>query len=175
MRALVLLLCSFLCIDYSISSKCASTVIHPAVGEVAPEIILKNPLGDSIRLSDLRGNIVLVDFWASWCRTCRVENHHIRQAYLKYKNRAFSAAEGFTILSISLDNDSLRWTKAIRNDRLDWVNQVSDFQKWESPVVKAYNFTSLPHNLLVDSSGTILAKGLFGGELDKELSKLIGK
>ena len=145
-------------------------IIHPAVGEQAPEIAMANPYGELLKLSDLRGKVVLVDFWASWCRTCRIENNNVRQAYVKYKDRKFDVGNGFDVFSVSLDDDRSIWQKAIYNDRLDWPNQVCDFQRWDSPIVETYNFRYLPHNVLIDSSGTILAKGLIGKKLEEYLA-----
>lgn len=160
--ALILLFCT--------AYKSHDSSIKPAVGELAPEIILRNPDGKVIKLSDLRGQVVLIDFWASWCRTCRVENNTIRQAYDIYKHKKFNIGEGFTVYSISLDTDEGAWQKAIKNDRLSWENHGCEFKKWESAIVKSYNFSYLPQNLLIDSTGKILYKGLFGNKLAETLA-----
>ncbi|MEY2923948.1 MAG: hypothetical protein RLZZ337_488 [Bacteroidota bacterium] len=141
-------------------------VIKPAVGDKAPEIEMKGANGNILKLSDLRGKVVLIHFWASWCRTCRVENTAYTQAYTSFKNRKFKGGNGFDIYSISLDTDAEVWQKAIKNDRLVWPNHVTDLKKWDSPIVTTYNFKYLPHNLLIDENGTILAKGLFGKALE---------
>jgi len=161
--ALVLILCA--------AFKSHVTDIKPAVGDIAPEIILRNPDGKLIKLSDLRGKVVLIDFWAGWCRTCRIENNTIRQAYDSYKDKSFDIGEGFTVYSVSLDTDPESWQKAIVNDRLSWPNHGCEFKKWESEIVKTYNFTYLPHNLLIDGKGKIIYKGLFGNKLAETLAK----
>ena len=145
-------------------------IIRPAVGDIAPEIEMANPDGKLLTLSSLRGKVVLIDFWASWCHTCRVENNRVRQAYQKYKSKHFDSGKGFDVFSISLDENPSIWMKAISNDRLEWPNQVCDFKKWDSPIVQTYNFRFLPHNLLIDSSGRILAKGLYGNKLEEFLA-----
>lgn len=144
-------------------------IIRPAVGDLAPEIKLPNRTGDSIALSDLRGKVVFIDFWASWCRTCRVENIPLRNAYNTYKDETFDIGNGLEVFSISLDTDSLIWQKAIKNDQLVWENHVCDFKKWDSPLVSLYNFRYLPHNVLIDRNGIIIAKGLFGEDLANTL------
>ena len=145
-------------------------IIRPAVGDQAPEIMMANPEGEMLMLSNLRGKVVLVDFWASWCRTCRIENNSIRRAYQKYKSKNFDSGKGFDVFSVSLDEDQSIWRKAIINDKLEWKNQVCDFNKWDSPIVQTYNFRFLPHNVLIDSSGKILAKGLYGNKLEEFLA-----
>lgn len=127
--------------------------------------------GETLTLSNLRGKLVLVDFWASWCRTCRIENNGIRLAHSKYKNYIFKNGKGFEVFSVSLDKDAEVWNKAILNDKLTWKYHVSDFKKWDSPVVEAYNFKYLPFNVLIDKDGVILAKNLFGHKLEEELAK----
>ncbi len=136
-------------------------ILHPAVGETAPEIVLNNPEGKTIKLSSLRGKLVLIDFWASWCRSCRLENHNLKKVYSKYRDSSFVSGEGFEIYSVSLDTDLSLWKQAITNDKLNWKAQVSDLKKWDSPVVADYNFKFLPHNLLIDKNGKVLAKNLY--------------
>jgi peroxiredoxin len=144
-------------------------VIHPAVGDLAPEIALKNPQGQIMSLKSLRGKVVLIHFWASWCRSCRIENHSVRSAYRQYKDSSFNIGKGFEVYSVSLDSDSTVWRKAIKNDRLDWDYHVSDLKKWNSPIVDQYNFRYLPHNLLIDAQGVIVAKSLLGEQLQASL------
>ncbi len=153
----------------SISASYVFNDIKPAVGDIAPEIVLNDPDGNEIKLSDLRGKVVLVDFWASWCRTCRIENNNFTKAYNEYKTKTFDIGEGFEIYSVSLDKDVNVWKKAIYNDRLSWKYHGSDFKKWDSPLVEAYNFKYLPFNVLIDKNGKIIAKGLFGNKLEQQL------
>lgn len=145
-------------------------IIHPAIGEMAPDIALKNPYGEIMTLKSLRGKVVLIDFWASWCRSCRIENHSVRKAHNKYKDSNFDIGEGFEVYSVSLDSDASIWQKAIKNDRLDWKYHVSDLKKWDSPLVELYNFRYLPHNVLIDSNGRIVAKTLIGDQLHTTLA-----
>jgi thiol-disulfide isomerase/thioredoxin len=143
----------------------AKHIIHPGVGEKAPEIALPDP-EDSIRkLSSHQGKLVLVQFWASWCKTCRVENRDFTKLYKEFKDSSFRDGQGFEIFSVSLDINKNQWTNAIKNDKLVWSGHVSDLKKWESSVVDDYNFKYLPHNLLIDSTGKVVAKELYGERL----------
>lgn len=146
-----------------------ATQLKPEIGEQAPEIILTNQEGKQVKLSDLRGKMVLIDFWASWCRTCRLENRNIVKAYEKYKSASFKDGDGFEVFSISLDENKALWIKAIENDRMNWKYHGCDFLKWDGTAVKNYSFTHLPHNLLIDKNGIVLAKSLFGENIEKEL------
>ena len=137
-----------------------------AVGTEAPEIILNNTAGKPVALSSLRGKIVLVDFWASWCGPCRQENPHNVRMYKKFHNK------GFEIYGVSLDKAKDAWVKAISDDHLNWIH-VSDLQFWNSSVVKLYNIEGIPYTCLLDKNGIIVAKGLRGEELEKKLIELI--
>ncbi len=136
-------------------------------GEKAPEIEMKNPQGKKIPLSSLQGNYVLVDFWASWCKPCRIENPHMVEIYNKYKD------EGFEIYAVSLDKSKKKWKKAIQKDGLPWVH-VSDLQLWSSRAAKKYGVNSIPYTVLLDKEGKVMAKGLRGEELEKKLKEVLG-
>ena len=137
------------------------------VGSEAPEISLPNPDGKTLSLSSLRGNIVLVDFWASWCGPCRKENPFIVSMYQKYKS------QGFTILGVSLDDNSEAWKNAIQKDGLAW-NQVSELKKWDSQVAKTYGVDAIPFSVLLDKEGKIIGKGLRGPDLENKIREALG-
>lgn len=142
------------------------------VGQEAPDIILKSPNGEELRLSDLRGQMVLIDFWASWCAPCRKENPLLVEAYHEYKDASFKNGEGFTVYSVSLDLKQSSWEGAIIKDNLDWPYHVSDLKGWRSSAAKLYNIKSVPTNYLVDGDGVIIAINLRGEKLDEKLKKL---
>jgi len=150
-----------------------NTKIGLAIGDVAPEIELANLKGELIKLSDLRGKIVLIDFWASWCGPCRHENPNVVEAYNKYNKAKFENAKGFEVFSISLDLNKTAWEHAIVKDKLDWKYHVSDMKKWSSPVVKLYGIQGIPSNVLIDENGVIIAKNLRGADLHMAMDKLV--
>jgi len=133
-------------------------------GSPAPEIELENPQGKVVPLSSLRGNVVLIDFWASWCKPCRVENPKVVKMYNEYK------PQGFEIYGVSLDRDKGKWVEAIKQDGLTWP-QVSDLQFWNSAAAQLYNVSSIPHTVLVDREGKIIASGLRGKALEDKVKE----
>lgn len=132
----------------------------------APDIEMMNPDGEIMRLSDLKGQYVLVDFWASWCGPCRRENPNVVRLYNKYKNK------GFTIFSVSLDKDAEAWKAAIAKDGLSWPNHVSDLKQWESPVIQQYGFSGIPFTVLLNKEGNFIAVNLRGATLEQKLKEL---
>jgi len=137
-------------------------------GTEAPEINLPNPDGQNIALSSLRGKVVLIDFWASWCGPCRGESPNMVKLYNKFKPK------GFEIYSVSLDKDKAPWVKAIKDDKLNWTH-VSELKFWESEVVSLYKFEGIPFTVLIDKNGKVIAKGLRGDALDAKLTEILGK
>lgn len=140
-----------------------------AIGAVAPELGFKSPAGEVITLESLRGNYVLIDFWASWCRPCRMENPNVVKLYNKYKEK------GFTVYSVSLDKSQSNWEKAILEDNLIWPNHVSDLKQWQTEATKIYGFNGIPYTVLIDKEGKIIGKSLRGMELEKKLSEIFGE
>jgi peroxiredoxin len=131
-----------------------------AVGTIAPDFMQNDPAGNPVKLSSLRGKFVLIDFWASWCPSCREDNPKLVKAYHELKDK------NFTILGVSLDAQDTRaaWVKAIKDDGLDWL-QVSDLKHWDNAVIKQYGIGAIPQNVLIDPDGRVIAKNIEPGQL----------
>jgi len=143
------------------------------VGQRAPDISLTSPDGKVIALSSLRGKVVLIDFWASWCMPCRIENPNLVNVYKKYNNRKFLRGKGFTIYSVSLDNDMDSWKRGIESDGLTWESHVSDLQGWNAAPAALYKVEAIPANFLVDGDGVIIAKNLRAEALGETMESLV--
>ena len=144
-----------------------ATAVLP--GMDAPDIELADPDGNLRRLSDLRGKVVLIDFWASWCRPCRMENPNVVRLYEQYRDK------GFEIFSVSLDNNRESWLKAIADDHLVWPNHVSDLRGWSSAGGRLYGISSIPSTILVGPDGKILARNLRGRDLEDKLNEIFAQ
>ena len=136
------------------------------VGQFAPEISLPSPEGKEIALSSLKGKLVLIDFWASWCGPCRKEMPNVVKIYSKFKNK------GFEIYGVSLDQDKEKWMEAITKDGINWP-QVSDLKYWDNVAARIYNVQGIPYTVLIDKDGKIIAKNLRGQELEKKIAEVL--
>lgn len=141
-----------------------------SVGKKAPDFSAPTPTGEELALKDVLGKVTLVDFWASWCKPCRVENPNIVKVYEKYHDK------GFNIIGVSLDRPDQKdkWEKAIADDNLSW-NQVSNLQFWQDPIALEYGVRAIPAAFLLDENGVIVAKNLRGQDLENKVAELLGE
>ena len=138
------------------------------VGQPAPVFSQADTSGKLIKLTDLQGQYVLIDFWASWCKPCRAQNPALVKLYNQFRDK------GFTILGVSLDSDKRNWVKAINEDHLDWLH-TSDLRSWKNQAAIMYKIFSVPQNYLLDKKGKIIAKNLDEEELIKKLNEVTAK
>lgn len=139
------------------------------VGKIAPELNMPNPNGEILTLESLRGKVVLIDFWASWCGPCRRENPNVVKLYNQYKD------QGFEVFSVSLDKSKQKWEAAIVKDNLSWSSHVSDLKGWGSAATSLYGFRGIPYTVLIDREGKIIQTRLRGAALEKKLEEIFSK
>lgn len=141
-----------------------------SVGNKAPEFSAKTPEGKELALSDALGKYTIIDFWASWCRPCRMENPNVVNVYNQYHDK------GLNIISVSLDRpgQEARWKKAIKDDKMDWYH-VSNLNYWQDPIPRSYGVRAIPATFLLDENGVIIAKDLRGSALGAKMKELLGE
>jgi peroxiredoxin len=141
-----------------------------SVGQIAPDFSAPNPEGQMVSLKESLGKITLIDFWASWCKPCRIENPNVVALYNEFHDK------GLNIIGVSLDREDShdKWTEAIATDNLTWT-QVSNLKFWQDPVARLYNIQSIPATFLLDENGRIIAKDLRGEELRNKVAELLGE
>lgn len=166
MKAILLTFSLWVCIIINVK---AQSLVE--VDSIAPEIVYVAEDGTELKLSDLRGKMVLVDFWASWCKPCRRETPYLIEAYKNYKNARFDNGRGFEIFSVSLDANKESWEKAIVADNMTWNYHVSDLKGWYSDYAKLYGVKSIPASFLIDGNGVVIATNLRGDKLETILKK----
>jgi thiol-disulfide isomerase/thioredoxin len=154
-----LLSLSILLISFSVSAQ-------PIIGSQSPEINLKDINGNVVSLSSLKGKVVLIDFWASWCGPCRRANKHLVNIYPSLKTK------GFEIYSISIDDDKADWQKAVAADKINWL-QVNEKGGWNAPVATEWDIQQIPTSYLLDKDGKIVARDLGGRELEAKIKRLL--
>ncbi|MCP1995857.1 redoxin domain-containing protein [Flavobacterium sp. HSC-61S13] len=145
-----------------------SKVAKVTVGKKAPDFSAPSPEGKMVSLKESLGKVTIIDFWASWCGPCRVENPNVVKLYEKFHEK------GLNIIGVSLDKDGDKWKEAIAKDGLTWA-QVSNLQFWQDPIAADYSVKAIPATFVLDENGVIVARDLRGAELEAKVAELLAK
>lgn len=152
---------------YKVIEDRVNVLENSAVGNAAPDFSMTDTTGEMVSLSSHFGTYLLIDFWASWCGPCRADNPQMVEIYNKYHEK------GYNVLGVSLDAKNDKWLEAIAVDNLKW-SHVSDLQGWKNEAANLYGVSSIPHTVLLNPEGIIVARGLRGDELEAKLAELLG-
>ncbi|MGG5207664.1 TlpA family protein disulfide reductase [Chryseobacterium sp. MIQD13] len=163
MKALITIFSAFVLMGYTSAQQAKIEV-----GQQAPEINLSKTDDSPFILSSLKGKVVLIDFWATWCAPCVEEQPELKVLYDKFSDKVKN--QEFEILGVSLDKNKESWQKAITRFEISWI-QVSDLKFWKSPMAKSYEIEELPFNVIIDEKGKIIAKNLHGKDLGNFITK----
>lgn len=160
-------------IKSSVSGKKVEAIINvpsnpTAIGEVAPAFEGPTPTGELVSLASLKGKVTIIDFWASWCRPCRIENPNLVRLYKRMHDK------GLEIVGVSLDKNQSSWARAIEDDGLSW-NHVSNLKYWQDPIALLYGVRSIPAAFVLNKEGVIVAKNLRGAQLDAKIEELLSE
>lgn len=139
-------------------------------GEIAPDFTSVTPTGESLSLSDLKGNYVLLDFWGSWCGPCRADNPKIVALYTEFKDKKFIDGDGFTVFSVGMETNKARWINAIQQDNLYWKNHVSEVKRLKSEVALQYKVREIPTKYLIHPEGYIIGVNMTFEEMRQLLT-----
>ncbi|MCW3113992.1 MAG: TlpA family protein disulfide reductase [Segetibacter sp.] len=140
---------------------------QPPVGSKAPDISLPNSKGELIKLSSLKGKVVLLDFWASWCGPCRQNNRKMVSLYKEYKD------QGLEVYAVSIDGNKNAWANAVQQDKMEWLQVIDVKAERGNELTQTWNLQYIPSTFLIDKQGTIVAVGPEKGELEKWLKRLL--
>ncbi|PIF05204.1 MAG: alkyl hydroperoxide reductase [Draconibacterium sp.] len=160
-----------LCIAFTLTG--FAQQLGTSIGKKAPELIGTSPSGETLKLSDLKGKMVLLDFWASWCGPCRRENPIVVAAYNNFKDKKFKNGKTFTVFSVSLDKNPEAWARGIAADKLTWPYHIGDMKGWNSKFAAIYGVRRIPSNFLIDGNGIILEQNVRGPRLEAALKKYL--
>lgn len=149
-------------------SEFLGSIAKVSVGSKAPDFSAPNPEGKEVSLKESLGKVTIIDFWASWCSPCRIENPNVVRIYNKYHD------QGLNIIGVSLDRDADNWKQAIEKDQLTWTH-ISHLQYWNDPIAKEYSVRGIPATFILDENGVIVAKDLRGDDLEKKIAELLNK
>ena len=144
-------------------------------GEIAPAIELPDTDGNEVALEDYQGKIVLIDFWASWCKPCREKHPKMVELYNEFASKQYENAEGFEILSVSLDVDKEKWLNAIQKDKLPWSGHVSELKGWQTKAARDYQLEAIPASFLLDHKGMIIGVDLRLRDVERILKMRLAK